>query len=106
MIKFTNAFLCGHFGKELTKDISSYKTRKGEIAELEKYDIYLSIRELLYQSGLGSRLFNGVKVNELNINTLDSYSLEDIKMIANTLEMIETLHNPNDDPNITLGRRR
>lgn len=64
-----------------------YKFKNDEIKELEKYDIYLSIRARL-ENISDPNLFNGIKKQEtpLNINTLDSYSLNDIKKIRDNLK--------------------
>lgn len=72
------------FGKE-------YKFRKEEIAELEKYDIYLSIIEKIEQVLNNEVVFADIKFSfsELNINTLDNYSLEEIKIIRNNLIKLE-----------------
>lgn len=67
-----------------------YKFRNDEIKELEKYDIYLSIRERL-ETINDPNLFNGIKQHEgpLNINTLDNYSLSEIKTIRDNLKRFE-----------------
>lgn len=65
----------------------SYKFSKDEVEELKKYDIYLSIRKRLEASA--ELVFKGVKMQEaLTINTLDNYSLKDIKKIRKNLEII------------------
>lgn len=67
-----------------------YKFTCDEIKELEKYDIYLSIMSKL-ENATDPNLFNGVKKQEepLNINTLDNYSLKDIKKIRDNLKRSE-----------------
>lgn len=71
-------------------NVPRYKSKYAEIKELEKYAIYLSIRAKL-NNITDYRLFNGVKSQEilLNINTLDNYSLKDIRRIRNNLKNIE-----------------
>ena len=61
-----------------------YKFKSDEIKELEKYDIYL-------QNINDPNLFNGIKEQEapLNINTLDGYSLNDIKKNRDNLKRSE-----------------
>lgn len=57
-----------------------------KVRELEKYDIYLSIRNDI-RNASKKRLFEGVKrQEELNINTLDKFSLRDLKRINNNLK--------------------
>ena len=67
-----------------------YKIDNDEIKELEKYDIYLSIRERL-ENITDPNLFNGVKKAKLplNINTLDNYSLKDLQKIRDNLKRSE-----------------
>lgn len=55
--------------------LNRYSNLTEKIKELEKYDIYLSIREKLEQ----------LKDNELDITTIDNYSLKDLKQIRNQL---------------------
>lgn len=66
--------------------ILSYKSKSDKIKELEKYDIYLAIRKQL-ENSTDPNLFDGVKSKEkiLNINTLDHYSLNDLKKIRDNL---------------------
>ena len=78
-----NLLCCGGYGKK-------YKSSNDELKELKKYDIYLSIREKL-ETLDNSNIFNWVnKMGQpLNINTLDDYSLNDIKKIRDNLKRIE-----------------
>ncbi len=66
-----------------------YRFKNDEIKELEKYDIYLQIRTRL-ENADDSNLFNGIRKRKqetpLNINTLDNYSLNDIKKIRDNLK--------------------
>lgn len=59
--------------------------------ELEKYDIYLKIKSKLENID-NSTLFNEIKKSKntipLNINTLDNYSLSDIKNIRYNLNIV------------------
>lgn len=70
--------------------ILSYISKSDKIKELEKYDIYLEIKKQL-ENSTDPNLFNGVKNKEeiLNINTLDHYSLKDIKRIRDNLTRYE-----------------
>ena len=86
----------------------SYKFSNDEIKELEKYDIYLSIREKL-ENANDPNLFNGIIKQgvQLNINTLDNYSLNDIKKIRDNLkrsEMYSSYFNKEDN-NPTLTKK-
>lgn len=67
-----------------------YKFISDEIRELEKYDIYLSIRESL-EAIDDPNIFSGIKKQgmPLNINTLDGYSLSDMKKIRKNLKRRE-----------------
>lgn len=76
--------------------INFYKCNK-EIEELEKYDIYLDIMddlEVCNNQELFYKVDNDTK--SLNINTLDNYSLKEIKQIKSNLinskEYIEYLN--------------
>ena len=59
-----------------------------EIEELEKYNIYLSIRDELEKCISDFDLFSGVEkmTEKFNINTLDEYTLEDLIQISNNLK--------------------
>lgn len=92
-VPYTTSALLGinaGFGMALA-DKGSYKHQKEEIEELEKYDIYLAMREVLEKNIANPILYNEIdKQHEgLNINTLDEYSLKDIKVIQNNLKRIE-----------------
>lgn len=70
---------------------ADWKLKTDEIKELEKYDIYLSIKEEL-ENTIIPNMFSKVKTKNrtLNINTLDNYSLNDIKKIRQNLEVYKT----------------
>ena len=70
-----------------------YSVDKSEIEELQKYGIYLSIKDEL-DSCVDYNLFNGVasKAKILNINTLDHFTLKDIKTIKGNLERSAQLY--------------
>jgi len=72
------------------KNKKKFSNFKEEVEELEKYSIYLDMKEELeyvLENSNYHDLFNGVKCSEqvLNINTLDNFSLKDIKKISNNL---------------------
>ena len=85
-----------------------YKFSNDEIKELEKYDIYLSIRERLENTN-DPNLFNGIIKQgvQLNINTLDNYSLNDIKKIRDNLKRSEKYSSyfNKEDNNPTLTKK-
>ncbi len=85
------SILCCITGLCIVTDIFFCKFSNDEIKELKKYDIYLSIRKTLEKNITDPNLFKGVKSQqlELNINTLDDYSLSDIKKIQSNLRKIE-----------------
>lgn len=72
----------------------SYKHFNDVVKELKKYDIYLSMRKQL-EENVSHEVFKGIKnPNEtLNINTLDNYSLKEIKKIQNNLQNINKTGN-------------
>lgn len=86
---------CGIFGCItslcIVKNSVKYKFGNDEIKELQKYDIYLSIREALEKNIADLNLLKGVKSHQevLNINTLDDYSLNDIKIVQRNLRRNE-----------------
>ena len=84
------SFLGGITAAAVVVNGLDYQFSNDEIKELEKYDIYLQIRARLENIN-DPNLFNGVERREasLNINTLDSYSLSDIKKIRNNLNRSE-----------------
>ena len=84
------SFLGGITAAAVVVNGLDYQFSNDEIKELEKYDIYLQIRVRLENIN-DPNLFNGVERREasLNINTLDSYSLSDIKKIRNNLNRSE-----------------
>ena len=75
-----------------------FKIDSEEIEEIEKYKIYLSIKDRLEDNIKNPNLYVGVNSieKELNINTLDNYSLNDIKIIKNNLLKMEN-YNQNDN---------
>ena len=58
--------------------------------DYEKYNRYLSIRKDLIRFINEKGLFDGIKTNKdiLNINSLDSYSTEDIKKLEENIDVI------------------
>jgi len=66
--------------------------QNANIKELKKYDIYLKIREEIEKYQNNPSLYNNVKTrnNSLNINTLDNYSLKDLRVIKANLEQFST----------------
>ena len=62
-----------------------YNLKANELNELKKYKMYLDMKEDIDKTD--AYLFKGVKTKgmPLNINTLDNYSLNDIKQIRNNL---------------------
>ena len=87
-----------------------YRFKNDEIKELEKYDIYLQIRTRL-ENADDSNLFNGIRKRKqetpLNINTLDNYSLNDIKKIRDNLKRSKKYSSyfSKDDNNPTLTKK-
>lgn len=82
--------LCGITGLSIVMNGLNYKFKNDEIKELEKYEIYLSIRSRL-ENIKNDNLYNGVEKHKkpLDINSLDSYSLNDLKRIRANLSKCE-----------------
>lgn len=83
-----------------------YKIQNDKIEEVRKYAMYLSIRERL-ENIYDYNLFNGIKEPKLplNINTLDNYSLYDIKRISNNLEKCEKYSFGKNNSNRTIVKK-
>lgn len=103
-----NSVIAGITALTVVIDGLSYKFSNDEIKELEKYDIYLSIRERL-ENANDPNLFNGIIKQgvQLNINTLDNYSLNDIKKIRDNLKRSEKYSSyfNKEDNNPTLTKK-
>ena len=69
-----------------------YKIQKSEIEELEKYSIYLAIKDKIEKTP-SSALFSGIKNKErsITINTLDNFTLSDIKKIEKNVDRFQIL---------------
>lgn len=69
-----------------------------KVKELKKYDIYLSISEQL-NNVCDTRLYEGIssKRQNLNINTLDNYSLKELESIRDNLNKIMLDTNTHED---------
>ena len=69
---------------------TEYIFKRSEINELKKYALYLQIREKFEENKNDYHLFVGIKEHkeELNINTLDLYSLKEIKQIKANLDSL------------------
>lgn len=61
-----------------------------EVNDITKYSIYLRIREDYAKFKDNANIFNGVRLDkkELSINTLDDYSLKDIRNIRDNITRI------------------
>ena len=83
-----------------------YKIQNDKIEEARKYAMYLSIRERL-ENIYDYNLFNGIKEPKLplNINTLDNYSLYDIKRISDNLEKCEKYSFGKNNSNRTMVKK-
>lgn len=82
-----------------------YKNEIDKINELKKYDIYLNIKNELDENITNFNLFAGINIKKdnLNINTLDGFSLKDLKKINNNLRKL--LNETNYNKNITLSKK-
>ena len=78
-----------------------------ELQDLEKYRIYLSIREKL-QNCNSQNLFDGsvrVGLGKPDINTLDMFTLEELKIFQKNLERLEKLHHLNHGTAYTYSKK-
>lgn len=67
-----------------------YITLNSKLKELEKYDIYLSMYEDLERNKNKFDMYRGIeKYENLNINTIDNFTLEEIKQIKNNFDEYE-----------------
>lgn len=83
-----------------------YEKIREQIRELSKYNIYLSIKDSIeneQKNGNNGDLFKKINNTEenLNINTLDNYSLKEIKRIRQNLKNIQKSKN---EDNFTLKK--
>lgn len=72
-------FLTGVFSVFLVEEAAFFKLSRNKINELKKYAIYLEKKE-----EIDEYMSNGIET--FNINKLDNYSLEDLKLIKKELE--------------------
>ncbi len=69
----------------------AFMVNSEELNELAKYHLYLEYRERLEKMNTPN-LFNGIREkHELNINTLDNFSLNDMRVIINNLKKCEKM---------------
>lgn len=78
-----------------------------KVKELKKYDIYLSIREQL-DNICDTKLYEGVspKRQSLNINTLDDYSLKELKDISSNLKKLTLVPNLCEDKKCLVKKKK
>lgn len=72
-------FLTGVFSVFLVEEVAFFKLSRNKISELKKYAIYLEKKE-----EIDEYMSNGIET--FNINKLDNYSLEDLRLIKKELE--------------------
>lgn len=107
--KIIYSVLGGLIAITIVLDGVELKFTSDEIKELKKYDIYLAIKDKL-ESKINCDTCNMTDSNlsTLNINTLDNYSLGEIKRIRDNLDKEEKLgqyfNKPNQDK--VLAKRR
>lgn len=70
-----------------------FRIERAHVQELDKYKIYLENKDKIDTYINNPNLYYGVlkKTDNLNINTLDNYSLKDLKKIRENLKKIEEL---------------
>lgn len=66
------------------------KATCNKIQELKKYELYLSIMERLKEFSLNPSLYSGLAKKKIpNINTLDDYTLKEVKKLSLNLNKLE-----------------
>ena len=85
VVRTLSGVFCGLTALTIVTSSFIYNLKANELNELKKYKMYLDMKEDIDKTD--AYLFKGVKTKEmpLNINTLDNYSLNDIKQIRNNL---------------------
>ena len=85
VVRTLSGVFCGLTALTIVTSSVTYNLKANELNELKKYKMYLDMKEDIDKTD--AYLFKGVKTKEmpLNINTLDNYSLNDIKQIRNNL---------------------
>ena len=87
--QFLLNFLVKVIGITVVANILMAKHTFNKLNCIEKYKIYLEVRSRLERVD-NPNLYNGIKREEkLNINSLDNYSLKDLKNIRSNLERYE-----------------
>ena len=84
-VRTLSGVFCGLTALTIVTSSFIYNLKANELNELKKYKMYLDMKEDIDKTD--AYLFKGVKTKgmPLNINTLDNYSLNDIKQIRNNL---------------------
>lgn len=72
----------------------NYKISTNDLDELVKYDIYLAIKDSLDN--------NSILAEKLNINTIDRYSLNDLKKIKECIELLQLQKRAKSDEGTSL----
>ncbi len=85
VVRTLSGVFCGLAALTIVTSSFIYNLKANELNELKKYKMYLDMKEDIDKTD--AYLFKGVKTKgmPLNINTLDNYSLNDIKQIRNNL---------------------
>lgn len=79
------------FGLTAIYDFKKLKSKYDEKRDIQKYDIFLSLISDIEKNSSNQDLYDNVsrKEKEININTLDSFSLNDLKHMKKNLERIK-----------------
>ena len=79
-------FLTGVFSVFLVEEAAFFKLSRNKISELKKYAIYLEKKKEIDE-------YMSSDIETFNINKLDNYSLEDLRLIKKELDGIKVLGN-------------
>ena len=63
-----------------------YNLNTDELEDIKKYSIYLAMRETLEKNSDNPNLYNGLEFSPLTINTIDNFSLNDVKKVKSNLQ--------------------
>lgn len=90
LLKFISSILAGISGLNIVFNGIRYYLLNEKLYELEKYDIYLSMYEDLERYKDKFDVYKGVdNVEDLNINTIDDYTLGAVRKIKDNFDEYE-----------------
>ena len=89
---------------DVVKEGKKFIITRDKIEELDKYDLYLSFMDEISQNYNNPQLLDGINngQTEININTLDNFSLKEVKQVLDNINcngenVSGTIDSTNDD---------